>query len=392
MAGITKIIFCTGITLFLSACALRNVSPPVELISSDEISVPEDELLDVSVSVFTPLDEFTGSEDINIANLRDAEALYVSWQLADTLRDSNHWGGIHVAPGDFSSADVRVSGEILQSDGQSMRLQVRVEDSRGLVWFDRPYLQVLDEPYPLNPQDNQVPFQSIYSQIANDIRNYAVDNFSRETIIALRNVSQLRFAAQFAPERYQSYLQPAGNGLVETSRLPAMNDGIFEHIINIEDRHYSFLDALQNRYETFIARIDSPYRDFIRLSYRTTQYINDAVVEQEEERRKGTPSSQGVTANPQDNYKVFKKPGSRIDKIDSRSNSLNSGGRRRIYSSNLALSGQVFEQDIAPLNIQVNNRSVELTGTVDEQYSQWQEILHQMIELEIGSDLARPDL
>lgn len=46
----------------------------------------------------------------------------------------------------------------------------------------------------------------------------------------------------------------------------------------------------------------------------------------------------------------------------------------------------MFEQEISPLSIQVNDQTIELTGTVEEQYQQWQDIFREMIELELGND------
>ncbi len=386
MEMIARAIIFTGIITFLPACVVHNVNPSVELISSDEIAIPEDELLNLGISVFTPLVEFSDSEDINIANLRDAEALYSSWHLAKALSASKHWGMVQVAPQDFVFADVWVSGKILQSDGQTMRIQIKVEDASGLVWFDRLYQQVLSESYPVNPAANQIPFQSLYLQIANDIRGYAVDNFSRKDFFALHNVSQIRFASRFAPEKYQPYLEPVGSGRVNSNRLPAINDDIFKYINNIQNRHFSFLDALQGQYDSFITQIEAPYREFIRLSYRTTEYVNDELIQIEEDLSKGSPVNGALVDRALENSKVTKMSGSRIDRSEIKSNNLNSGARRRIYSSNLALSGQVFEQEIAPITVQAINQSVELSGSVDEQYEQWQQILQQMIELELNTD------
>jgi hypothetical protein len=351
-------------TLFLAACTVKMVNPPVPLADSSDIAIPEEELLDLSIRIFTPLDEFTDTEDINITNLRNAEALYASWLLANTLQASNHWGVIRLNHNDLAAADVWVSGTVLQSDGQSMRLKINVRDSRGLVWFDKQYLQVLKAGYPLNPETYQAPFQSMYTQIANDIRNYAVANFDTETLKLLRNVSQMRFAARFAPDSYQSFLETDRNGLIQVTRLPAANDGIFEHIISIQDRHNSFLDALQQQYLTFLARIEVPYHEFIRLSYRTTQNVNGVM----------NPRAQGT----RDSF--------RIREVAYKSDRLNRGNRQQVYSHNLTLSGQMFEQEISPLSIQVNDQTIELTGTVAEQYQQWQDIIRGMIALELGKD------
>jgi hypothetical protein len=383
LAMLLVTLFLSG---FLAGCAIKLVSPPVPLADSSALAIPEEELLDLSIRIFTPLNEFTDVEDINITNLRNAEALYASSLLANILQASKHWGAIRLNHNDFSAADVRVSGAVLQSDGESMRLRINVRDSRGLVWFDKQYLQVLEEGYPLNPENNQAPFQSMFTQIANDIRNYAMTNFDAESLRQLRNVSLMDFAASFAPDSYQSYLEPDRNGLAKVTRLPAANDGIFEHIISIRDRHNTFLDALQQQYTTFLARVEVPYHEFIRLSYIVTQNLNGVMNQREQEAWDGVPVFGSVTEDPVDNYRIEKQSGSRVREVVFKSNRLNRGARQQIYSLNLAVSGQVFEQEISPLSIEVNDQTIELTGTVEEQYQQWQDIFREMIALELGAD------
>ena len=227
---------------------------------------------------------------------------------------------------------------------------------------------------------------SLYTQLANDIRQYAVERFDQNALLTLRHVSQMQFAARFAPDKYQAYLEPDGNGLVTINHLPAANDGIFAQIVSIQDRHDAFLDSLQQEYAIFMARIEEPYRNFINLSYRTSEYINDELMKRDEENEGGVPKYANLTDNPAAIYRVKKMSGSRIGDIDFKSNRLNRGRRSQIYSSNLALSGQVFEQEISPLSVQIDKQTYVLTGTVQEQYRQWQEILGEMIRLETGNN------
>lgn len=47
-------------------------------------------------------------------------------------------------------------------------------------------------------------------------------------------------------------------------------------------------------------------------------------------------------------------------------------------------SGAVFEEEVAPMTLEFQENRVSLTGSVQEQFEQWGEILREMYLLEIG--------
>src|SRR5690606_26762716 len=95
---------------------------------------------------------------------------YVSYLLSDTLQSSGNWGIVRVKPADLASSDVAVHGTILHSDGETMRLHIKVTDATGRVWIDKPYEEVVSR-YNYDPRmrRSEDSFQNIYNKIANDM-------------------------------------------------------------------------------------------------------------------------------------------------------------------------------------------------------------------------------
>ncbi|MCP5348605.1 MAG: hypothetical protein R3F41_06710 [Gammaproteobacteria bacterium] len=63
----------------------------------------------------------------------------------------------------------------------------------------------------------------------------------------------------------------------------------------------------------------------------------------------------------------------------------------RIYEQEFADLALGFNNEIAPAILELNRRVRGLTGSVEEQYSQWREILRQLFELEnVTGPIATP--
>jgi hypothetical protein len=154
--------------------------------------IPEAELLDISIGIFSPLEEKSDLEDtnINLENLRQTESYYFSFLLSNTLKDSNNWGVVRVNPHDPRGADITIIGEVLQSDGQTMRLHVKSQDSMENIWLDKIYVQVLDDDYyGFSRITQEDPFQDMYDKIANDVLAYKTQRLNRNDILSIRQIS-----------------------------------------------------------------------------------------------------------------------------------------------------------------------------------------------------------
>ena len=116
--------------LSISSCSTQNVkSTTFTPIVSDNTNTVEAELLDIGIAIFNPgLDDIPSNrEELTFSDVRMAETYYASYQLAQALQNSANWGVVRVVPGDLSSTDVAITGTILQSDGETMKLQVNVK-------------------------------------------------------------------------------------------------------------------------------------------------------------------------------------------------------------------------------------------------------------------------
>ena len=377
--------------LFLSACATHTVKSTTytPVIRASE-SVPEALLMDVGVAIFDPgIDEIMSSEEETVNHeIRVAESRYAPFLLAETLQRSGNWGIVRVMPNNASPMDVRVEGTILQSNGEAMILRVTVTDSTGREWYTREYEEVISQfSYePVQRQQND-PFQVIYNNIANDLLAYREANISDQRIQQIRTVSEMRFAERFMPEAFDEYLVKDRNGYYQITSLPAENDPMLQRIRAIRERDFMFIDTVQDYYATYTRQMRLPYDSWREQSYHETIELRE--LRQAARRRfiAGTAAVIGGLAAATSGGNYATQTSGAVG-VGAGAYLIKSGfdkqAEARMHMEALEELGQSLENEVAPRVINLEDRTITLTGTVEEQYAQWREILADMYAAERG--------
>ncbi|MGR9089563.1 MAG: hypothetical protein ACU85U_03155 [Gammaproteobacteria bacterium] len=359
--------------------------------------IPEHLLLDVGVDLFDPgiqyLDE---GKSTTTPAVRKAEAVHVAQNLVDTLQETRNWGAVRIIPGAQSETDVAVSGVIIDSDGETLKLKVTVTDSSGKPWYTRRYDEQLSQyAYDSSLRQQQEPFQRLYNDITRDMEAYArsLPAAEREE---LRAISKLRFAQRFAPDDYNDFMTVDSKGRYTLKRLPAAGDPVIAQVESIRVRDQMFVDLLQDHYRNFNTRLAGPYDQWREASYHETKALRK--LKEEATARKiggvlavvagilaqGSGSSTARTAGV-----LGIGAGAYMFK-----SGLDRGSEARIHEEGLKEMADSLGAEIQPHTIALADKTVTLSGTVDEQYAQWRAILNEIYLTEVGQlpprDLSDP--
>ncbi len=128
------------LALFLTGCVSETVkSTSVPALKAPSSTIPEDELLDVAVAIFDPGLDVADEEERIYPEVRRAEARYIPKLLAEVLQNTGAWGAVRVVPNDERITDLMITGTILHSDGESLKLHIIAQDSRDAIWLDKEY-------------------------------------------------------------------------------------------------------------------------------------------------------------------------------------------------------------------------------------------------------------
>jgi len=386
-----------GTALLLSGCMVNETKPLAKVNAVQaKAQIPEDELLDVGVRNFDTNIPAEITNDVEALakkriypDIRKAEARYIPSMLRSTLESSGQWGAVRVVPSNVEFIDVVVSGKILESTGAKMVLDVSVSDSTGRVWIaNKRYESAADVgSYKTDASLKQRdPFQNVYSQIANDMV-VVRDAFAAEARRDIRRVTELRFATDLAPQAMLGYLARDEKGMIKVARLPAKEDPYTTRIERIRERDGGVVDTVDGYYANFSEQMRDSYGNWRRSSFEEIEKETRA---RNQARTRTFLGAAAVLAS------VF-VPGQcqaydyncrRIESAARTAGAIGgtaavlSGLKKysdaKVHAQQLKELSQTFQGEVAPQVVDIEGRTLRLTGTAEEQYREWRALLRQL--------------
>ena len=355
-------------------------STPITLLSPT-ISVPVKALLDVGIVAFDDGLDLTDEDDTVFPEVRLAESVYFATQLLRVLEKSGAWGPVRVIPDRDAIMDLYIEGTILQSDGETLAIEIVARDSGGLTWFTKKYRTTVGKyAYDRRRKNAGDPFQNVYISITNDLLQQ-YERYGVKRALELRRLSEMRFAQRFSPQAFNQYTQTDKEGKIKIVRLPSDADPLLKRVRRIRDRDHLYIDRMQEFYDSFSRQMHVPYQDFRRASY-------DSVVKARQLEKQG-------------NQRIIAGIGTIVAGIYGRLESDTSAGRlastttagaggllvksglekkqrAASYNESVAEMGSGLETALAPEIIELEDRTVTLSGNVQAKYQQWQALLLQI--------------
>ncbi len=382
-------ILTVSIGLLLSGCVTQTVTTTgVPTLKTLNQKVPNAEILDLAVVIFDPGISAMEEEPQVFPEIRKAEATFMARELAQVLDNQGAWGATRVVPSGNYICDLTLTGRIVHSDGESLALAIKVTDATNRIWLDREFSGNTSRyAYETIRRSSTDPFLGIYREIANELLKLflTVSPSEREKI---RQVSQLRFAQIFAPDAFNEYLQTDENNHISLLRLPAADDPMVVRIGNIRKRDDIFVDTLQGHYENFSGQMLSPYNEWRKLGYDETVSLRQLKKESRDQLIAGSAAViAGIATQGSEN--PYARAAGAVG-VWAGGSLVKSGLERRaeadIHSVALEELGQSLEAEVTPNVIELEDRTIQLTGSVNDQYDQWREILGDIYAAELPED------
>ena len=387
VASVIRWILSALIAAFFAGCTTTHVrTTDFTPANSVDVEAPDEYLLDVNVVLFDPGLDAVEDEELVYSGTRNSESVWVAARLKDTLDISRGWGATRVVPDDDFSGDITITGKILLSNGESMLVHVRAVDAIGNVWIDQTYDQSVSHyAYSEARVDNSDAFQGLYNDISNDLLE-KLHLHSPEQRLAIRSVSDLQFAQNFAPDAFSEHLVKDENGLFRVDRLPAENDPILLRINQIEVRDQLFQDVLQDYYTTFSLQMDGPYTLWRKQSYVETIAIQQLESSAQADRAAGIAGIVLGVAAQASGDETVRTAG--VIGITGGALTIQSGFRKSdealLHEAVLQEMSSSLETTLEPSVIDLQDRTITLSGTVRQQYQQWQEVMREIYYKETG--------
>ena len=385
----------------MTGCVKETRPVVLKQASQATTEIPADQLLDVGVHIFDPGIPKAVEDDPDLADktriypdIRKAEARYFAMQLRDTLEGTGNWGTARVVPTTVVNFDVTVDGRIIESTGTTLKLAITATDAAGRIWIDRKEYEDRADTrvYKDGYSAGRDPFENVYVMIADDLLAVRKTKTAAE-LANIRRISELRFANDFAPVAFSQYLAQDGKtGQYKVLRLPADDDVLLQRIRQIRERDYGMIDTVSENYAAFSEKLAEPYTGWRRYTY------DEITAEEKLKKQARTRMALGAAAVA---AAIFVPDncasGSTCDRASSVARygavaggvaAVISGYRKneetKIHVESLKEISNSFQSEAAPLVVDVEGRTLRLTGTAEEQYAEWRRLLHDLYREETG--------
>ncbi len=389
------LILITVLSLLLqAACSTtsggrRNIEESV-VVDKSLTEIPESRLLNASIEVFDPGVLPEGEKEANglSMDIRHAEARYMPETLRTTMEKTGYWGAVRVVPKGIKSGELLVSGTILESNGLQLDLQINASDASGRTWFTREYRGGVEAAYYQSISFYGEVFQPLYNTIANDLASF-LKQLSDDDITSIRRIAELRFAADIAPDAFDSYLELDETGEFNVVHLPSTDDPMYGRVQAIQERDLMMVDTLNGHFDNFHREMQQPYTEWRRAR------SDEAEKQKELEKAALNRTLLGVASIVGAIFVGVAAPEYNAG-LDTLSDVMVLGGAAAIKSgmdkrSEAAIHresieelGVSFSSEARPLVVQVEGETVRLTGSAEAQYEQWRELMRQIYASETG--------
>jgi len=350
-----------------------------------------EELLNVSVKVFDPgtlpqdIDERRGLS----MEIREAESRFIPVHMKHTLQRTGYWGAVRVVPDDDLAAEVLLRGKIEYSDGESAVLSVEVVDSRNVVWFRKTYAETArPEEHHRTVAERRDTFQDLFNSIANDMAKFR-HSLSARDVQTIRDLAELRYANAMAPDTFSGYLE-VRKGYNYIRRFPAHNDPMLERVRSIKARDDMLVDAINDYYDMYYRDLWEPYSNWRK--YRQEEVETMRAIEREALTQQvlGVAAIMGAIALGVSSDIDTAYATQPLQEV------LMMGGAYAVYSGHekrkegqinkeaIEELGDSFSSEAEPLTMEVEGETIRLTGSAEQQYSNWRKILREIYAKETG--------
>ncbi len=384
------VIMLAVVAMLAAGCQTMTVVEQVEdtPVINAQAELEEQQLLDVGIRVFDPgeISEKDRKKKGLTTEIRSAEARYIPLVLRDTLQRTGHWGAVRVVPAQTHAVDVLVEGKIVDSDGEVLELEVEVTDASGQRWFSRVYEKQVDAQAYLDTDESEI-FQDIYNRIANDLYRHKA-KLSTARILEIQRVAQLRFGKSLAPEAFDGLVAATDDGQYRIQRLPAQDDPMFDRVMKVREREHMLIDVVNGYYDKFNAGMAGAYFDWRKARSDEAEALREVKQKAANRYLLGAAMIVGAIAieamggsSGTDTVRDVMVLGGAYNV----KRGMDISAQKAIHEDAIRELGESFNAEVAPLVLNVEGQTLELTGSAEQQFHQWRRLLSEIYATETGA-------
>ena len=398
-------------TMFLTGCAVgtggaSNVKIGPQASSSydkapleEEVQVIQKPKLDIIIPVFDPglpEDPKDYKEEGIWPELRRAEASRFAYKMKLAIEETGAFGAVRVMPDTTATGDLYVVGEINESNGEEVDINIKVYDISGKQWFDKSFDHEVEEDFYSNIRNKgKDPYEPVFKQAAERLVE-ELNDFEDEDLTRLQSLTDLRFGANFSEEAFSPYMKVKG-GKVSLLAYPDENDSMLKRVKAIRIRDQLFTDRMQPHYEQFSQKMDDSYALWQKQSFDELNAAREARNAAIAKAAAGVGlialSVLAALAGARSNSyggSVAGTTGAIVAGtagVGMLGESSKMSEETKFHKDALDELGESIDGEMAPQVVQFEQTTTKLTGSAKEQFAKWRAFLKTLYEQEATPDV-----
>ena len=397
----------TLVVFFLSSCKTTESIMQFGPKTSNEILVEEKvqdfepdsrPRLDVAISVFDPNISKLKNDDV-WEELRKAESVRFAYKLKTFIEETNKFGAVRVVPDLNATSDLYISGKILESNSEDVELDIKVADISGNLWIDDEFEHTVPDDFYDRGGYNEDSYDPVFKKIAKKIEE-KLQFISTKNLDDLEHISDLRFGLSLSEESFSENIFQDEKGKYTIKTKLNKSDPKFIRLNNLRVRDQLFIDELQVFYMNFDENIDSSYLTWQRQTFQEKQAESKAKGEAVGKAIGGilllgaavAAAVAGVQSNNANTQTLgtLGAIGGGVAGASLLQDSFKKSAEAKVHRDAIEELGRSLDVEMSGKVIDLNDETIELTGTAKEQFSQWRLFLKKIYEKEKTPDVVIP--
>ena len=358
------------------------------VVDAEDISRPR---LDVAIPVFNPGKLVSTKDEKSWNELRKTESIIFAHRLKKSIEKIDKFGAVRVTPDSNATSDLYISGEILESDSREIRLKIQVVDIAGNMWLSKKFKEKVSEKFWSDPKNSRSssmtdPYQTLFDKIADEVAK-KIKFTSSGNLKKLKDISNLRFGLNLSEESFNEYIGINKNKKYEIVKKLNENDPKYLRLTNLRIRDQMFIDELQYNYKAFDDEVSNSYRVWQQQTYLELEAEDQAKSEAFGKALGGIlmlgAAVLGAYAAANSGAYDYNTQalggaaaiGGGIAGASLLKESFKKSEEAKIHRDAINELGQSLDSELSSRVIEFEKETVELTGTAQEQFSQWRNFL-----------------
>jgi outer membrane murein-binding lipoprotein Lpp len=348
--------------------------------------------LNVAVPVFDPgiPADYSEVEDQQIwPQLRRAEATRFAVLTKQSLQKTGVFGNVSVVPTPATSADLFVLGRIDESNSQDVKINIELVDISGRRWGEKAFEHRVSEGFFRDKQNND---NDSYSPIFSQIGDYVYQQLLKKAESdkqALQQITDLRFAQSLSPSYFSNHLSTDTKGFMTVNSLPGEGDPMMLRIEPLQIQEQLFIDRLQTQYDGFNRKTDESYHLWQK---ETLPAMVAASAADSASLFKGFLGGAAILVaaiNADDDLSTTSKiatGAAAIGGIYLIKEAFGSSAEAKIHRASIDQLGETIDIQMDDQVLTLKDKTIELSGTAEQQYEQYKAHLKRIYQLEKTPD------